>query len=104
MGFTSTESMKADQGWGSLGVRNFISNTDWLHCHHQIDSAFKVGSCVSHFNVTLIVWAKSQDSVHKSQFFEEKGKESQSGSNQGPSAYPPSALPLGHTGSQLLLL
>ena len=30
---------------------------------------FKVGSCVSHFNVSLTVWAKSQDSVHKSFFF-----------------------------------
>ena len=44
------------------------------------------------------MWAKSQDSVHKSQFL--KRKESRSGSNRGPSAYQPSALPLGHTGSQ----
>ena len=50
-----------------------------------------------HFNVSLIVWAKSQDSVHKPQFW--KRKESQNGSNRGPSAYKPSALPLGHTGS-----
>ena len=55
---------------------------------------------MSHFNVPLIVWAKSQDSVHKPQFFEEKRKESRSGSNQGPSAYQPSALPPGHTGSR----
>ena len=48
---------------------------------------------------SFIVWAKSQDSVHKPQFFEEKRKESRSGSNRGPSAYQPSALPLGHTGS-----
>ena len=40
---------------------------------------------------------KSQDSVHKPQFL--KRKDSRSGSNQGPSAYQPSALPLGHTGS-----
>ena len=52
---------------------------------------------MSHFNVPLIAWAKSQDSVHKPQFL--KRKESRSGSNQGPSAYQPSALPLGHTGS-----
>ena len=32
--------------------------------------------------------------------FEEKRKESRSRSSQGPSAYQPSALPLGHTGSQ----
>ena len=53
---------------------------------------------MSHFNVSLIVWAKSRDSVHKPHFLERK--ESRSGSNRGPSAYQPSALPLGHTGSQ----
>ena len=58
-----------------------------------------MGSCVSYLNVSLIVWAKSQDSVHKPQF--SKRKESRSGSNRGPSAYQPSALPLGHTGSRL---
>ena len=51
-----------------------------------------------HCNVSLIMWAKSQDSVHKPQFV--KRKESRSGSNRGPSAYQPSALPLDHTGSQ----
>ena len=29
---------------------------------------------MSHLNVSLIVWAKSQDSIHKPQFFEEKGE------------------------------
>ena len=53
---------------------------------------------MSQFNVSFIVWAKSQDSVDKPQFL--KRKESRSGSNQGPSASQPSALPLGHTGSQ----
>ena len=38
-------------GAGEGGVRNFISNTSSLHCHHQNDSAY----------VSLIVWAKSQD-------------------------------------------
>ena len=51
-----------------------------------------------HFNVSWIVWAKSQDSVHKPQFL--KRKESRSGSNRGPSAHQLSALPLGHTGSR----
>ena len=32
----------------------------------------KAGSCVSHFNVSLIVWAKSQDSVHKPQFLKRR--------------------------------
>ena len=33
-----------------------------------------------------------------------KRKESRSGSNRGPSAYQPSALPLGHTGLRLVVL
>ena len=53
---------------------------------------------MSHFNVSFIVWTKSQDSVHKPPFL--KREESRSGSNRGPAAYQPSALPLGHTGSQ----
>ena len=52
---------------GSWGLGNFISNTYALHCHHQND-CIKVGSCVSHFNVSLTVWAETQDSVHKPQF------------------------------------
>ena len=52
---------------------------------------------MSHFNVSLIVWSKSQDSVHRPQFL--KRKESRSGSNRGPSAYQLRALPLGHSGS-----
>ena len=52
-----------------------------------------------HFNLSLIVWAKLQDSVHKPQIL--KRNESRSGSNRGPSAHQPSALPLGHTGSHL---
>ena len=60
---------------------------------------------MSHFNVSLTAWAKSRDSVDKPQFFfKEKRKESRSGSNRGPSAYQPSALPLGHTGSRTTLL
>ena len=49
----------------------FVSNTCSLHCHHQND-CIKVGSCVSHFNVSLIVWAKSQDSVHKPQYLKRR--------------------------------
>ena len=63
---------------------------DWL--------CIKAGSCVRHFDDTLIVWAKSRDSVDNPQSF--KRKESRSGSNRGPSAYQHSALPLGHTGSR----
>ena len=57
----------------------------------------KASSCVRPYIVSTIVWAKSKDSVHKPPFL--KRKESRSGSNRGPSAYQPSALPLGHTGS-----
>ena len=41
----------------------------------------KSGSCVRHFSVSLVVWAKSQDSVNKPQFL--KRKESRCGSNKG---------------------
>ena len=85
-------------GTGKLGIRNFIFNTYSLHFHHQNDSALR-WAAVSHFNVSLIVWAKSQDSVHKPQFL--KRKESGNGSNRCPSAYQSRALPLGHTGSQV---
>ena len=43
----------------------------------------------------------SQDSVHKPHFL--KRKECRSGSNRGPYAYQPSALPIGHTGSRAAL-
>ena len=71
------------EGGGGRGSGIFISNTYSLHCHHQND-CIKVGSCVSHFNLSLIVWAKSQDS-------EEKGEPKR--------IEQPCALPLGHTGS-----
>ena len=80
------------RGWVSLSyyLLAALSRPDWL--------CIKAGSCVRHFNVSLIVWAKSQDSVHKPPFC--KRKERRSGSNRSPSAYQPSAVPLGHTGSQ----
>ena len=33
-----------------------------------------VGSCVIHFNVSLIVWAKSHDNVHKPHFLREENR------------------------------
>ena len=77
---------------GKWGDGYLCPTTFSLHCHYQND-CIKAGSSVRHFNVSLSVWAKSQDSVHKPQFL--KRKESRSGSNRGPSAYQPSALPLG---------
>ena len=45
------------------------------HCHHQNDSCIRMGSDESHFNVSLIVTEKSQDSVHaETTIFEEKGE------------------------------
>ena len=54
---------------------------------------------MSRFNVSLIVSAKSRDSVHKPQIL--KRKESRSGSTPGPSAYQPGSLFLGQIGSRL---
>ena len=41
-----------------------------LHCHHQNDSCFKVGSDEGHFNVSLIV--RDSHKCPKSTIFEEK--------------------------------
>ena len=52
-------------GTGRLGGREFfISNTYPLHCHDQND-CIKACSCVNHFTISLLVQAKSQDSVRK---------------------------------------
>ena len=71
-----------------------------LHCHHQNDSCIKVGSDVSHFNVSLIVTRQCPQTTN----FEVKGEPKQirtkADSNRGPSAYQPTALPLGRTGSR----
>ena len=53
---------------GLLGTGNLISSTYWLHCHHQ-NHCIQVGSGMRHFNVSLIMRAKSQDSVDKPPFF-----------------------------------
>ena len=80
-------------GWVPMSYHLLVtlSPPKWL--------CIKLGSCVSHFNVSLIVWAKSRDSVHKAQFL--KRKESPSGLNRGPSAYQPSTVLLGQTSSLL---
>ena len=44
----------------------------------------KVGSCVSHFNVSLIVWAKSQDSVRKPQFFRRRERRAEADRTEVP--------------------
>ena len=45
------------EGSGVLYLTPTLSPLEWF--------CIKVGSCVSHFNVSVIVWAKSQDTVHK---------------------------------------
>ena len=81
-GFTSTGTIKAYwEAWGE-GGGDFYT----LHLIVTLSPpellCIKVGSCVGHFNVSLIVWAMLQDSVHKPQFW--KRMESRSGSNRGP--------------------
>ena len=68
-----------------------------LHCHHLNDFSIMMGSDESHFNVSLIVRTKSQDSVHRPQLL--KRKESQSG-------FEPRSLrlPLVQTGSLNILM
>ena len=61
LGFTSTETIKAYKERGSWGVRNYISNTYSLHCHHQNDSALRWAVVWAILMFSLIVWAKSQD-------------------------------------------
>ena len=72
---------------GKLGGREVCISNTYSHATLSPPERFciKVGCCVSHFNVSLIVWAQSKDGVHKPQCL--KRKESRSGSNQGPSAY-----------------
>ena len=54
------------------GSGNYISNTYSLHCHHQNDSALKWAVVWAILMFSLIVWAKSQDSVHKPQFLKRR--------------------------------
>ena len=68
------------------------------HCHHQYDS-----SSDSHFNVSLIVREKFKRQCPQTTTFEEKYLYL-ADSNQGPTAYRPNTLPLGHTDSQTMYL
>ena len=68
-----------------------------LRCRHQNDSASRGAA---EWAVLILYWlqeAKSQDGVHKPQLL--KRKENRVWLEHGPSAYQPSALPLGQTGS-----
>ena len=66
------------------------------------DFCIKMGSDESHFNVSLIVRDKvTRPCPQNHNFWRERRAEAVS--NRGPSAYQPTALPLGQTGSQNLL-
>ena len=45
-----------------------------LHCHHQNDSCFEMGSDESHFNVSLIVRDKVTRQCPQTTILEEKGR------------------------------
>ena len=70
-----------------------------LRCHHQNDSCIKLGSDESHFNVSVGNDRQSHKSVSTNHNF---CRERRAGavSNRGPTAYQPTALPLGQTGSR----
>ena len=65
-GSTSTKTIGL-LGMGKLGGWEFLYLTPTRTPSPSELLCSKAGSCVSHFNVSLIVWAKSQDSVHKPQ-------------------------------------
>ena len=67
--------------------------------HHQNDSCIKMVSDDSHFNCLLIVWDSHKTVSTNHNFWRERRAEVVS--NQGPSAYQPTTLPLGQTGSQI---
>ena len=72
-----------------------------LHCHHQNDFLIKVGSYESHFNVSYCEGQSHKTMSADHNFWRERRAEADS--NRGPSAYQPSALPLGQTGSHVIL-
>ena len=99
-GLTSTAT---SYGWLGTGGKFFFVGGDGYLCpttRMTLSALRRVAVC-DILLVSFIAWAKSQDSVHKPFFFFLlKRKDSRSGSNRGPSAYQPSASPLGHTGLQ----
>ena len=105
MVLTSTETIRliwdGAEKWaeGSLEVGEEV---DYIPiCHHHSVFYIKMGSDESHFNVSLIVRHKItiQCPCIDHDFWRERRAETDS--NRGPSAYQPSALPLGQTGSRM---
>ncbi len=62
LGYDQKPSRPVRDGEVGVGVGlsgSGIVHTYSLHCHHQIDSALRWAP-VSHFDVSLIVWVRSQ--------------------------------------------
>ena len=70
-----------------------------LHCHYQNDSCIRMGSDESYFNVSVGSDGQSVKTVSTNHSFGSE-RRAEADSNPGPSAYQPTALPLGQTGSQ----
>ena len=87
---------KGGKGVWRWGKREIIYLS--LHCHHQNDSCIKMGSDESHFNVSLIVRDKVTRQCPQTTTLGSE-RRAAADSNRGPSAYQPTALPLGQTGS-----
>ena len=62
-------------------------------------TCIKMGSDESHFNVSLIVRGQSRKTVSINHNFLEERGEPKRYRTEGPSAYQPTALPLGQTSS-----
>ena len=87
------------------GGRGRIYTYRYTDCHHQNDSCIKMGSDESHFNIPLIVRDKAtRQSQSTDQNFFSRERRAEAESIRGPSAYQPSALPLGQTGSHPLIV
>ena len=78
-----------------------------LHCPHQNDTCIKIGREKSlfyyYFIISLIVRDKVTRQCPQTTTFEERGAPKRI-QTEIPSAYQPNALPLGQTGSLLLML
>ena len=99
-GFTSTETIKASLGRESWGGREFLYLTPTRYTVTTRMTALRWAAVWAIFMFHSLCEQSHKTVSIKPQFL--KRKESRSGSNRGPSAYLPSALPLGHTGSQKL--
>ena len=101
---TSTETIrfirdgeKGGKGVWRWGKREIIYLS--LHCHHQNDSCIKMASDERHFNVSVGSDGQSHKTVSTNHNLFWRERRAEVVSNRGPSAYQPSALPLGQTSS-----